>query len=332
VTGPAAQDSTPTPGDRRIGLAFIGCGWATRLHSRTLARFSRDVRTYYASRDCVRAAEYAARFRGAGAFESYGAAIASPLVHVVLIATPPSTHLALTLDALAAGKDVIVEKPPFLSTADLDTARDAASRIGRFVMVAENYFYKPLAERLRGLLASGDLGDVRFLLVNALKLQATGGWRDDPALSGGGAMFESGVHWVNFMGNLGLRVVSAEAIRAGPRSGPDRSSLAVFRYEGGAVGALAQSWEIPSVLKGVRLSRIFGTAGSVTFESNGAFVVERGRRVRIHLPGFRDMLGYRAMFRDFLGTVRDRMEPRFTLALARRDMELLEAMRAGLGG
>ena len=329
MTNPQAAGAVTA--DRRIGLAFLGCGWATRLHSRTLARFSADVRLYYASRDASRARTYNDRYRGAGSFDSYAAALSDPAVDVALIATPPSTHLQLTLQALAAGRDVIVEKPPFLGTSDLDAAGAAAARIGRFVMVAENYFYKPLADRLRAIIASGDLGDVRFVLINALKRQTTGDWRDDPALAGGGAMFESGVHWVSFMANLGLPVRSAEAFRAGPNGGPDRSGLAVLRYEGGAVGTLAQSWETPSALRGLRVSRIFGTAGSVTFESNGVVVIQRARRRRVWFPGFRDMLGYRAMFRDFLTTVRERTAPKYTLALARRDLELLESMRAGLG-
>ena len=330
MTTPAPPAAAGPP-DRRIGLAFLGCGWATRLHSRTLARFSADVRTYYASRDPARAREYNDRYRGAGSFDSYAAALAHPAVDVALIATPPATHLPLALQALAAGRDVIVEKPPFLSTADLDTVAAAAARIGRFVMVAENYFYKPLADRLRAIIASGDLGEVRFVFINALKRQTTGDWRDDPALAGGGAMFESGVHWVSLMASIGLTAQSAKAFRAGPDGGPDRSSVALIRFEGGAVGSLAQSWETPSALRGLRLSHIFGTVGSVTFESNGVVVIQRARRKRIWFPGFRDMLGYRAMFRDFLSTMRDRTAPRYTLALARRDLELLEGMREGLG-
>ena len=318
--------TSPAPS---LGIAFLGCGWATRLHSRTL-RGRSDVRRFYASRDAARAAEYAARFGGAGSFGSYDAALASPDVQAVLIATPPSSHLDLTLRAIAAGKDVIVEKPPFMSILEFDEAAASAQASGRLVMVAENYYYKPLAEELRRIIASGDLGEIRFITVNALKRQTTGDWRDDPAMSGGGAMFEAGVHWVNFMANLGLPVESIEAFRAGPRGGPDRSSLAVVRYAGGAIGTLAQSWEIPSSLKGVRLSRIFGTAGSVTFESNGVFVLQRARRTRLRFPGFGDLLGYKAMFTDFFASIRGRAQPRFSIQLARQDMALLEAMKPGL--
>ncbi len=317
-------------GATSLGLAFLGCGWATRLHSRTLGAFRDEIRPYYASRDGAKAAEYSARFKGAGSFGSYDDALASRDVDAVLVATPPATHLDLALRAIAAGKDVIVEKPPFMRVTDFDRVGAAAAESNRLVMVAENYFYKPLVETLREVIASGDLGEIRFITVNALKRQMTGDWRDDPSMSGGGAMFEAGVHWVNLMANLGLPVESVQGFRAGPAGGPDRSSLVVVRYAGGVVGTLAQSWEIPSSLRGVRLSRVFGTAGSATFESNGVFVVQRARRSRLIFPGFRDMLGYRAMFRDFTTAMRTRVQPRFSFALARRDLAILESIEADL--
>jgi predicted dehydrogenase len=101
--------------------------------------------------------------------------------------------------------------------------------------------------------------------------------------------------------------------------------LVVARYEQGAVGALFFSWNTPSLLKGVRLSRIYGTEGSITFESNGLFVLALGKRTRLLFPGVRDITGTRAMFRDFLAALREGRAPQFTLALARRDLELVEA-------
>ena len=107
-----------TAGSRGTGLAFLGCGWATRLHSRTLRGFGGEVRRYYASRDGSRATEYAARFGGAGSFGSYEAALASRDVDVVLIATPPSSHLELSLrakdglSALDEGEIVVDRRPP----------------------------------------------------------------------------------------------------------------------------------------------------------------------------------------------------------------------------
>ena len=309
-----------------FGLAFLGCGGATRMHSRTLRSVDPALERFYASRDAVRAVDFSERFGGAGAFVSYDAALADPRVHAVMIATPPSTHLDLTLRALAAGRHVIVEKPPYLSVADFDRVRRARDAAGRQVLVAENYFYKPMALALRRLLASGALGEVRFIQINALKHQSRSDWRDDPAVAGGGALFEGGIHWVSFLANIGLRLTSIRGVRAGGGPGPERSTLVVAEYEGGAVGTLAHSWEIPSAFRGLRLSRIYGTRGSATFESNGLFLLVRGRGLGLRLPAPRDMLGFRAMFADFLRALRTGAEPAYTFDLARRDLELVETI------
>ena len=308
-----------------IDLAFLGCGEITRTHSRTLARFRDEVRVHYASRDPARAAAFAARHRGAGAFGSYAEAIADPRIDAVLVATPPDTHLAIVLEGLAGGKHVIVEKPAFLRAADCEPARAAEVRSGRRVLVAENYCYKPVALVLREVLASGDLGEVRFVHIDAVKHQRTSGWRADPAVAGGGALFEGGIHWVDLLANLGLHVETVHGFRPGDWRGGERSMLLVAEYEEGAVGTLAHSWEIPSRLRGLRLSRIYGTRGSVLFESNGLFVRVTGARPRLMLPGLRDIGGYRAMFRDFLGSIRTGREPLMSLTRAQRGLELVEA-------
>ena len=66
---------------------------------------------------------------------------------------PPRFHLDLTLQALRAGKHVLVEKPAFLRMADYRAVRAARDRAGRVVLVGENDHYKPLAVTLRRLLA-----------------------------------------------------------------------------------------------------------------------------------------------------------------------------------
>lgn len=308
---------------RRTGVLFLGCGWACAIHSRTLRRFS-GVDLFYASRDAARAEEYQRHFGGRRAFGSYDAGLADPAVDVALVATPTATHRELALLALAAGRHVIVEKPAFMHAADVDAVRTAADAAERSVFVAENYVYKPVARRLREIITAGDLGDVRFVTLNATKRQPANGWRADPTLSGGGALFEAGIHWISFASNIGLDVVNVHVHRAGAANGPDRSSMVVFRYANGAVGTLTHSWELAAPLGGLRLSKVQGTRGAATFESNGLAVLTTGRRHSLSLPLFRDALGYRAMLADFLRSVRTGVQPLFTLELAKRDLQWLE--------
>jgi predicted dehydrogenase len=309
-----------------VGVALLGSGLATVLHTKTLRAVAPAVRRYYASREPARAAKLAATHGGAGHFGGYEAALTSRDVDVVLVALPPSTHLEWTLRALAAGKHVIVEKPPFLRAADFDAVEAAARQAGRQVLVAENYFYKPLAGLLREIVRRGDLGEIRFIHLNALKRQATGNWRDDRALAGGGALFEGGIHWVSLLANIGLTPRRVRAAIAGPV--PDRSSLVTIEYDGGAVAGLFHSWDLPGLINGVRFSAILGTEGSVRFETNGLLVVVTGRRPRIFTRGWRDLQGYRGMMTDFLQSVSTNRPPAYDLALARRDLALVEAAYA----
>lgn len=314
----------------RVGVLFLGCGKAAEIHSRVLRKV-RGVDLSYASRDAQRADAMRRRFGGRQAFGSYESGLADPAVDVAIVCTPTASHRELATLALAAGKHVIVEKPAFMRAADADDVRATAERAGRRVFVAENYVYKPLAAHLRRLVAEEALGHVRFVSLNATKRQPAIGWRGDPAMSGGGALFEAGVHWVSFLSNIGLEVVDLHAWRVGASDGPDLSSLLVFRYAGGAVGTLAHSWELRAPFGGLRLSKIQGTRGAVTFESNGFLAVTTGRRPSLRLDAVSDPLGYRAMMEDFLGAIRTGAPTLFTLDHAQRDLVLLEQAERMMG-
>ena len=309
-----------------INLAFLGCGFATRLHSKTLKSLKSGVRCFYASRDQQKALVFNHEFNGNGHFASYEAAIHDARIDAVLVATPPVSHLDLTLQALRAGKNVIVEKPPFLRAADFELIRQAQKETGRRVFVAENYFYKPLAGKLRELLKDEVIGEILFVQINALKLQKTGNWRDDKQLSGGGALFEGGIHWINLIANLGLPVKAVRGLRPGNHDSFEKSMLAVIEYENGAVGTLSYSWEVPMLLKGVQLSRIYGRHGVITLESNGIFVLVTGARKKIIFPGLGDIAGYKGMWRDFLRALQTGEEPAMNLEVAQRDLQLVEAV------
>jgi UDP-N-acetylglucosamine 3-dehydrogenase len=299
-------------------VVFLGCGHAALIHTQTLRRIAPHVRRYYASRFSEKAAALAQRTAGAGWYNSYEAALADARTDIAVVVTPPATHAELAVAALRAGKHVIVEKPAFVSTAECDVVSAEADASRRRVFVAENYFYKPLAERLREIVASGRIGDVKLIRLNALKWQRRSGWRADPALAGGPPLFEGGIHWVSLLNNLGPEIVQLESRTCGS----DLTTLTTARYESGGAAVLAYSWEVRSRVGGVQLSYLQGTCGSVTFESNGLFVRE-GRRIIV--PGLRDLAGYRAMMHDFLSAIDDDRPPRFTLARARRDIELIRS-------
>jgi predicted dehydrogenase len=230
---------------------------------------------------------------------------------------------------------VLVEKPAYPRLADYERVLSARDRAGRVVLVGENDHYKPLAACLRRLLRDGVIGDLVLAHFTTLvkRLKRADDWRNDETMAGGDAFFEEGIHWLHLANSLGPTMVEARGFRPGAsRDGPDtraKSMLVAFRYDNDAVGALFYSREVPSLLRGLRLSKLFGRDGIITFESNGAFVLARGRGgPRLVLPGFRDMRGYQAMYRDFLGAIHEGRVPEMSLETAIADQRLMDQIYA----
>lgn len=255
----------------------------------------------------------------------------------MVVAVPPAFHRDLVLQALAAGKHVLVEKPAFPRLEDyraVAAARDAAARV---VLVGENDHYKPLAVRLRALLAANAIGEMVFahFTTIARRLKSADDWRNDETMAGGDAFFEEGIHWLHIAGSLGPRITAIQGYRpSSSREGPDRrakSMMVAFRYDNGAVGSLYYSREIPSLFKGLRLSKLYGREGIISFESNGLVLVARGRGLpRLIFPGFIDIRGYKAMYRDFRRAIVTGSVPAMNLERAIDDQRLMDQVYATL--
>jgi predicted dehydrogenase len=314
-------------------LAFLGCGFITGVHSRHLSALKSEIVCSYASRDGSKADDYRRRYRGAQSYIGYAAALADPRVEAVVIAVPPKFHLGLTLEALKSGKHVLVEKPAFVRMEDYRTVLEARDKANRVVLVGENDHYKPLAVTLRRLLAEGSIGELVFAQFTTIakRLKPAGDWRNDADMAGGDAFFEEGIHWLHLANSLGPTISTVQGYRPSEsREGPDtraKSMMVAFRYDNDAVGSLYYSREIPSPLHGLRVSKLFGRKGVIAFESNGLFVIVSGNGFpRFIAPGFRDIRGYQAMYRDFLRSIREGRAPQMNIERAIDDQRLMDAI------
>ena len=312
-------------------MAFLGCGAITAVHSRNLRQFRDKTNLSYASRELLKAEEFRKRYSGQQSYGNYISAIDDPEVDAVVIAVPPRFHLELSLRALESGKHVLVEKPAYLTLADYEKVIESRNRAKRTVLVAENDHYKPLAVCLRQLLRNDTIGELLFAHFTTLvkKLKSGNDWRNDESLAGGDAFFEEGIHWLHLANSLGPTISSAHGYRPSVSpSGPDtraKSMLVAFRYDNGAVGSLYYSREVPSLLRGLRLSKLFGRDGIITFESNGLFLLVRGLGFpELLFPGFKDIRGYQAMYQDFLLAISENRAPEMSLEVAMADQRLMD--------
>lgn len=103
-------------------------------------------------------------------FPSLQEAIAATTAEAVLVTTALPDHTAVALEALAAGKHVLVEKPMAATLADAQAMVDAAEAAGRILMVSQNYRFYPAAAAVAALVAEKALGPVGAVRVNFRKL------------------------------------------------------------------------------------------------------------------------------------------------------------------
>lgn len=91
-------------------------------------------------------------------------------IGAIVIATPAVTHEAIAIGALAAGKDVLVEKPLAVSAEGGEKLAALAEEKGRVLMVGHLLWYHPAVLRLKELIDEGRLGSVQYLYSNRLNL------------------------------------------------------------------------------------------------------------------------------------------------------------------
>ena len=91
-----------------------------------------------------------------------------PSLQGVVIATPSQEHYRMTLEALEAGKDVLVEKPLALHLKEGEALVRLADKWKRLLMVGHILLYHPAVEKIKALLAEGAVGDIEYLYSNRL--------------------------------------------------------------------------------------------------------------------------------------------------------------------
>lgn len=188
-----------------IRIGIIGTGYTIGIASMHVKAYQRIPGVKItAVHDILpeRAQEYIARFGLEGATVCGSLAEMLPHVDAVSICTPNDSHVALSIEALAAGKHVLCEKPFSISAESCDAAVEAAERSGRVAMIGLCYRGIPGFTWMKRLIAEGAVGEVFFVRQSQggnriadpnVKLE----WRMQKELSGPGATADFGSHMLD---------------------------------------------------------------------------------------------------------------------------------------
>lgn len=179
-----------------LGAAILGCGGIGTAHAWAVTRVP-NVRMV-ACVDAIpdRAEAFARRF-GGDAYTDPARALERSDVDFVLVTTANDLHAPLTIQALEAGKHVLVQKPMALNLEQCDAMITTAQRSGKKLMVSFFEFFHPAFARAKELIDAGVIGRVFMMkAIMAWHIPNTDAWRFNPAISGGGILMDGHSHHI----------------------------------------------------------------------------------------------------------------------------------------
>ena len=207
-----------------------------------------------AARDRSRAEAFASKHGIPKVCDSYAALIADPGVDAIYNPLPNGLHAEWTIAALEAGKHVLCEKPFTSNTAEAEQVAAVADRTGLVVMEAFHYRYHPLADRMRALVESGELGTLEHVeTALCFPLPKFSDIRYQYDLAGGATMDVGTytVHMARLLGREEPEVVSAEPKLKTPDV--DRAMRAQLKIPSGHTGQITCSmwstWILQTTVK-----------------------------------------------------------------------------------
>jgi predicted dehydrogenase len=176
----------------RVGV--VGAGAIAQLtHLPVLSKMRGVKLVGLADNDRPKARALADRFDIPDVFTDIEDLLEADALQAVVVATPNHLHEPHVLRAIAAGVDVLCERPLALTTKGVERIVNAAQRAGRKVLVANNYRFRSDVQALAGFLRGGELGKLTGIRAGAYHhKRADQGWRQRRAESGGGAFFDYG--------------------------------------------------------------------------------------------------------------------------------------------
>ena len=295
-----------------------------------------------ASRSPDRAATAAARW-GGRTHTSYEELLADPSIDAVYIPLPNHLHAMWTIRALEAGKHVLCEKPLALSVSEVDSIEQAARRSGLHVLEAFMYRHAPRWRRAVELLAGGAIGEPRVVRIGfafAVPTDLTNIRFVREA--GGGIIWDMGCYATNMargmLGREPTEVFGFPEVREGQPT--ETTVTGVMRFPHQTTAPFWVSFDFPNPFAQVE---VMGSDGWLLLPGTG-FRREPFTKLILHQGGDEVYTGggepttetfpfvdpYRLEVEHLADVIRGRTPLAFTLADARANTAVLEAMHASI--
>ena len=231
----------------KVRFGIVGCGMIANMHADAIANMDNALLVGVAD-NARQAAEKFAQPRGAKVYDDYAAMLRDPDVDAVCICTPSFLHASQAIDALNAGKHVVVEKPMALDEESADEIIKTCEKTGKMLTVVYQLRFEEDVIRLKGLIEGGAFGKITMcnLFMNYYRSKeyfASSNWKGTLKYDGGGALMNQGIHGVDLLEYLAgdITMVNGKAKTLVHNVEVEDTAVATVEFASGAMGVITAS-------------------------------------------------------------------------------------------
>ena len=181
---------------KKLRVAIIGTGMISGAHMRPYSQMDDVEMVALADISSDALETRSTEFGVSNCFTDYNEMLRKVKPDAVSVCTPNGVHAASTIAALRAGAHVIVEKPMAMNAREAKAMIDASKKHRRKLIIGFQQRYEPKAQFIKSAVEAGQLGNVLFSRVQALRRRGIPNWGvfGQKELQGGGPMIDIGVH------------------------------------------------------------------------------------------------------------------------------------------
>lgn len=232
---------------KEVGFGVIGCGVIGVTHAESIQ--AAEGAALLAVYDIVpeAAAKLGERF-GVPYYSDAAKFLAHPGLEAVTVCVPSGLHAEVGIQAVAAGKHILVEKPIDITLEAADRLIEACNKAGVKLGVISQHRFAPDIIKVKQAIEAGEfgpmvLGEASIKWYRTQQYYDSGAWRGTWALDGGGALTNQGVHYIDLLQWLMGPVASVKAMVATRTHQIEVEDLgvAVLQFASGALGTITGS-------------------------------------------------------------------------------------------
>ena len=337
----------------KIKIGIIGAGNISRAHTKGYLACGDATVKAICDINPERAKEKAKTFDIGETYSDYRKLLEDGEIDAVSVCTWNNSHAQIVIDALAAGKNVLCEKPMAMNSEQALKMEEAAIKHNKLLMIGFVRRFGNDCSILKDFIDAGDLGQIYYTKANYIRRNGNpGGWFGDKERSGGGPLIDLGVHVIDLVrylagspkpvsvygavfGNIGNRehikipkdYVSAD-YKKGEASSVEDMAAAMIRFENGMVMNLETSFSL-NTEKDFGSIELFGTKSGAKIDPELRMFSEKNGYLTNIIPAHKTALSFDGLFekevRHFVDCVKGEAE---CISTAKDGIEVMKIIDA----